>query len=254
MHIVVDIGNTNITLAVYAAGEWIREHRLETKMDLPDHYYRQAISNFFLEWDINAYGISQITMSSVVPDLTEKISRVLHSLLDIEPFILGPEVYKRLDMIVPKVYEIGADIVANAYAVKKLVEKDSIVVDFGTALTFTVVDMKSGIAGVTIAPGLRTVIRTLSEATAQLPSVEIVLPDSAIGHSTDTAIRAGTLYGYIGMVKEILQRIKSELPTGYSVICTGGLSKVLKELEPLFDQLNIYHTLDGIRLIGEDYF
>ena len=153
-------------------------------------------------------------------------------------------------MHIPKVYEIGSDIVANAYAASQLYSRNSIIIDFGTALTFTIYRHDYGISGVTIAAGLKTIISTLSSSTSQLPEVKIEVPNSAIGTSTSTAIKAGVMIGFIGAVKEILSRIKHELDEPYYVIATGGLSTVIKELEQEYDEINKDLTLEGIRLLS----
>jgi len=106
-----------------------------------------------------------------------------------------------------------------------------------------------GISGVTIAPGLKTAIQALSYHTAQLPVVPVVLPPSAIGHNTVSAIQSGVMWGYVGLVKEILHKQKSELNEDYKVIATGGLSSILHPLEKEFDVVAKMLTLDGMRLI-----
>ena len=130
--------------------------------------------------------------------------------------------------------------------------QNCIVVDFGTALTFTVYEHTIGITGVTIAPGLKTIISTLSDSTSLLPEIDIDMPESAIGTSTSTAIKAGVLFGFIGMVKEILSRIKSELDDSYKIVATGGLSSIIKELNTEYDEINKNLTLDGIRILAQN--
>jgi len=166
------------------------------------------------------------------------------------PVLLGPELFIKLDMRIPKVYEIGSDLVSNAVAVSNLHQQNCIVVDFGTALTFTVYEHPVGITGVTIAPGLKTIISTLSDSTSLLPEIDIDMPKSAIGTSTSTAIKAGVLYGFTGMVKEILHRIKDELDDSYKVVATGGLSTVIKDLVQEYDEVDKNLTLEGIRILG----
>jgi len=155
-------------------------------------------------------------------------------------------------MRIPKIYEIGADLVSNAVAVRSKYKQNCVVVDFGTALTFTIYDHELGINGVTIAPGLKTIISTLSGNTSQLPEIEIELPESAIGKSTSEAIKAGVLFGFIGLVKEILGRIKSELDDSYIIVATGGLSTAINELASEFEDIDKDLTLDGIRLIAQN--
>ncbi len=249
MILVTDIGNSNIVIGLHDGNKWIRQHRIETIVDQPSLYYQTLFRDILLEWRIAVDDICRSVISSVVPPLTESFSLAIKNNIRIQSIVLNPEVFISLDMVIPKVYEIGSDLVANAYATKEVYACNAIIVDFGTALTFTVYDHGYGIKGVTIAPGLKTIISTLSGKTSQLPKIEIVLPSTAIGTSTSTAIQAGVIFGFIGSVKEILKRIKSELDSPYIVIATGGLSTALEELLPEYDKINKDLTIEGIRLI-----
>ena len=253
MILAIDIGNSNIVIAMHKDGSWTNTFRYETKETQPEFYYESALRNILLEWRINGSDIKKCVISSVVPDLNEVIMEAVRYVTASDPLLLGPEVYRQLDMTVPHPYEIGSDIVSNAYGAVHLFGDRCIVVDFGTALTFTVVDNISGIAGVTIAPGLKTAMQSLSSQTAQLPIVPLELTPSAIGFDTVSAIQAGVTWGYIGLVHGLLQKIKSELSDEYKVIATGGLSAILHPLQPSFDTVCRELTLDGMRLIYDFY-
>ncbi|MEE9439701.1 MAG: type III pantothenate kinase [Saprospiraceae bacterium] len=250
MDFVVDIGNSNIVIAIHDGMHWIQKFRFETKDQQPTYYYEVGLRDLLLEWGIAPSSIKLATISSVVPHVTEHIVNAIKINFGVDPIVLSPDVFVKLDMHIPKVHEIGSDLVANAFAIKSKSNKNTIIVDFGTALTFTVYSPIDGIVGVTIAPGLKTIISTLSSNTAQLPHVDIEMPNSAIGKSTNTAIQAGVLFGYIGLVKELLKRIKSELNDNYQVVATGGLSSALGELKEEFDAIDKNLTLDGVKLLG----
>lgn len=251
MIIAIDIGNTNIVIALHIEGVWTNTFRYETKEQQPEFFYEQALRNIFLEWQITGSEVKHCVISSVVPDISKVIIDAVISVTGHEPLLLQPEIFKNLDIYVPHPYEIGSDIVSNAYAAVKMHGQNCIVVDFGTALTFTVVNDKNGISGVTIAPGLKTAIHSLALNTAQLPVVPLELPKSAIGHDTVSAIQSGVLWGYVGLVKEILHKIKSDSQTPFKVIATGGLSSILHPLESEFDVVSKMLTLDGMKLIYE---
>ncbi len=252
MFLAADIGNSNIVLALHDGKEWSHKYRYETKDYQPELFYETGVRDILLEWGISASDIKGAAVSSVVPEVTDRIMEALVNNIRFVPVLLSPELFINLDMRIPKVYEIGSDLVSNAYAVREIYKQNCIVVDFGTALTFTVYDHDVGITGVTIAPGLKTIISTLSDSTSLLPEIDIDMPDSAIGKSTSTAIRAGVLFGFIGMVKEILGRIKLELDDTYKIIATGGLSSVIKELNSEYDDIDKNLTLDGIRLLAQE--
>jgi type III pantothenate kinase len=252
MILAIDIGNTNIVIAMYQDNAWTNSFRYETKESQPEFFYENALRNILLEWRVSASEITHTVISSVVPDINHIIIEAAENVSGKKPLLLNPEVYRMLDFHVPHPYEIGSDIVSNAYAAVKLYGSPCIVVDFGTALTFTYATIHEGIVGVTIAPGLKTAISALASNTAQLPVVPLELPPSVIGHDTVTAIQAGVLWGYVGLVKEILHQLKSELKHhDMVVVATGGLSSVLHPLESEFTAVSKMLTLDGMRLIAE---
>ncbi|HLO56250.1 MAG TPA: type III pantothenate kinase [Saprospiraceae bacterium] len=253
MILAIDIGNSNIVLGLCHDGKWSNTFRYETKEAQPEFYYENSLRNILLEWGISSSDIIGIVISSVVPDLNQSIREAVENVTGKEPVILGNDVYKSIDFQVPHPYEIGSDIVSNAYGALCLYDDHCIIVDFGTALTFTIVDKNEGIKGVSIVPGLKTAIQSLSTNTALLPIVPLALPSSAIGHDTVSAIQSGVLWGYVGLVTELLRKIKSELPYEHKVIATGGLSDILQPLANQFDQVNKNLTLDGMRFLYELY-
>lgn len=249
MILAIDIGNSNIVIGLYKGEAWTNTFRYETREVQPSFYYETALRNILLEWGVSYSEVKSTVLSSVVPDLNDVISEAVLNVTGLDPLLISPEVIKNLDMPVPRPYEIGSDLVANAYAVIKKYSTDAIIVDFGTALTFTVVGRAEGIRGVTIAPGLKTAIGALSDHTALLPTVPLNMPPSAIGHDTVTAIQSGVMWGYVGLVKELISRIKAEEPYELKVIATGGLSSVLEPLSPVFDITDKMLTLEGMRQI-----
>lgn len=246
MFLAADIGNTNIVIAIHDGQEWRHRFRYETKESQPQLFYETGLRDLMLEWGLPPGAIKQSGISSVVPDLTDKISAAITINTGTEPTILGPDLFVRLPIKIPKVYEIGSDLVANAYAVHHKYERNAIVIDFGTAQTFLVYKHGHGIEGVTIAPGIRTMYSTLSRATAQLPDLDLSIPASAIGTSTSTAISAGVTIGFVGMVTHIIKEMQAELTEDYTLIATGGLSTVIKPLAEAFDIVDKDLTLDGI--------
>lgn len=250
--LVAEIGNTNIVIGVHDGESWKHKFRYETKEDQPFVFFEVGLRDLLLEWNLSPQDITAVGMSSVVPEMNERIIKAMELNTRQVPKVLDAEMFESLDMRVPKPYEIGADIVANAYAALRKFNTDCIVADFGTALTFSIVTQDEGIRGVTIAPGIMTAIKAISFQTAQLPEVEMEIPESVIGYDTDTALRAGVLYGYVGLVKEIVNRMKEERPGDYTVIAAGGLCSALPPLIPFFDVIDRDLTLDGIRYLVQD--
>jgi type III pantothenate kinase len=188
----------------------------------------------------------------VVPQLTEKIVYAATSLFEQDPVVMGPEVYKKLPIKVLNPYEIGSDLVSNALAAYTHFKNSCVAVDFGTALTFTTVSASGEILGVSIAPGLKTAIKSLSQNTAKLFDVPLEMPTSALGRGTIHAIQAGVLIGYEGMVKHMLERIGTELKQpSISSIATGGLSSIIPSLHDVFTLVDPCLTLNGLKITSE---
>ncbi|MCE2790716.1 MAG: type III pantothenate kinase [Saprospiraceae bacterium] len=251
MTLAVDIGNTNIVVALHWEGHWSNLYRFETKEPQPEYYYSSALRQILLESSVTTPQVRRVIVSSVVPELTSLICGAVRQAMDIAPIVLGPDIFLQLDIPVPHPYEIGSDLVANAYGALKTVAQHCLVVDFGTALTFTAVSFDEGISGVTIAPGIKTAFHSLSLRTAQLPSVPVEFPPSALGKDTITAIQSGVMWGYIGLVKELVYRIKQEVGEQYVTVATGGLSSLMDKEEALFEHRNPHLTLDGMRCIAD---
>jgi type III pantothenate kinase len=268
MLLVIDVGNTNICGGIFeesreapegAEGVSPGPHgmalahslRIHTVPKKTEDEYSTIIKSILLDRGIAPSYITEIVLSSVVPTLTEPMCMMCERLFGTAPIVLGPEIYGRLPLSVPSPHEIGADLVADALAAWRKTGGASIVVDFGTALTFTCVGHRSNVLGVAIAPGLGTAVNALSRDTAQLPFVQLVAPASVIGTNTIMSIQAGVVHGYIGLVEHMVQRMKTEIGGDVKVIATGGLSKTIAGLTGVFDSIDPDLTLDGLAYVAE---
>jgi type III pantothenate kinase len=254
MLLVIDVGNTNICGGIYedshraSLAHTLRIHTVPKKTE---DEYSTIFKSILLDRGIAPSYISEVVLSSVVPSLTEAIIVMCERLFGASPIVLGPAVYDKLPLSVPSPHEIGADLVADALAAWRKTGGASIVVDFGTALTFTCVGHESNIVGVAIAPGLGTAVSALSRDTAQLPFVQLVAPPNVIGTNTIMSIQAGVIHGYIGLVEHMIARMKAELGGEIKVIATGGLSKTIAGLTTAFDSIDPDLTLDGLAYVAE---
>ncbi len=251
MLLAIDIGNSNIVLALHDGAEWKHTFRFPTLSDESSLFYKMKIVNDFWEANIIPNQIKKCVLSSVVPILRDVFEEILLELFGKPPIVVNSTIFPKLKLQIDRPDEIGTDLVANAIAANQLFKKDCIVVDFGTALTFTVVSKEGHLKGVNIVPGLETAIQSLVGNTAQLPEVPLEMPKSAIGKNTVTAIQAGILIGYVGLVRHQLASIRAEVGEQYIAVATGGLSKILAELENDFEEVNMDLTMEGLRLIGE---
>lgn len=251
MLLAVDVGNTDTVFGLYKDNAWQHIWRTPSRTDQPAAQYEQLLRLWLLEAGLSFRELRTAVMSSVVPALTPTLRDMLARFFGTDPVMVGPTIYPLLPLKILRPYEIGTDLVANALAAYTRYRRTCTVVDFGTALTLTTVSAGGEILGVSIAPGLKTAIRALFANTAQLPEVPIELPASALGLSTTHAIQAGVVLGYEGMVRFLLQRIRTELSGDCIAVATGGLSGAIPTLHDEFTDVVPSLTLDGIRLVGE---
>ncbi|MFT4759929.1 MAG: type III pantothenate kinase [Paraglaciecola sp.] len=250
MLLAIDIGNSNVVLALYNDEKWQDLLRIPTLPDQTALYYKMVIAEHFLESRLSITVVDKVILSSVVPELREVFIPVLSELFQQEPIVVGPNIYDKLPLEILRPDQIGTDLVANAMSVFTQFKKDCIIVDFGTALSFTIVNKEGKIEGINIAPGLKTAVKALVGNTAQLPEIPLRMPDSAIGKDTVTAIQSGILIGYVGLVRHQLASIRKELGEQYIAVATGGLSRILTELEEDFEVVDRNLTMDGLRFIA----
>lgn len=253
MLLTIDIGNSDITIGLWKNDEWKFVWRVPSRPEQPELFFGVRIRDYFFEAGIAEKDVRVIVLSSVVPALTDKIKNVVKTLFEKEPITLGPNVYEKLPIEVLNPYEIGSDLVANALAAYSKFRQACIVVDFGTALTFTTISGSGKILGVSITPGLKTAIKALSQNTAKLFDVPLEMPQSALGRNTVTAIQSGILIGYEGLVKNMVSALRKELREDCPAIATGGLSAVITPLHGFFHSVEPNLTLDGLRIVGELY-
>ena len=247
MLLAIDIGNTNIVFGIYKNEEWVNHWRIQTDQLKTADEYEVIFRSLLTAGKICRTEISRIILSSVVPSLVHPFHEMLSGLFDNAVINhLNPEIYDRLPIKVLNPYEIGADLVANATAAYQKYGNNTMVIDFGTALTFTTIGKDSAILGVAIAPGLRTAVGALAGKTAQLPQIHITPPPSVLGQNTIHAIQSGIIFGYTGLVDSMIERTEKELGESLNVVATGGLSAVIAPLTKNIKACEPMLTLEGL--------
>lgn len=246
MNLVVDIGNTNIVLGVKKE-DWYAE-RIETLVDQPASFYQSKIRDWLSLAGLNK--INQVVVSSVVPSLTPVLLEAVDFVSEKPTVLIGSNVYDQLPITIENKNEIGTDLVCNSLAAYHLFKSDCMVIDFGTALTFTVI-LDAKIVGVNIAPGIKTALNALTKNAAQLHDIPLELPASVIGTNTKTALQSGILWGYVGLVEMMIDRIEKETGKSLKIAATGGLAHVLEPLKDKFDVVDRNLTLEGILLMSK---
>jgi type III pantothenate kinase len=255
MVLTIDIGNSNIAFGIHT-GEKIVEHwRLRTDASKTADEYRVLFRSLLSESSVPVEDVERVVVSSVVPALTTPLSRMIGSLAGQKPLVLSRHLRNGLNPQTEIPAELGADLLANAVAANYLFDSHVIVIDFGTALTFTAVSKEGEILGVTISPGLRASLEALTSNTAQLLNVELLPPPDTLGQNTVNSIQSGVVLGYVSLVEGLVSRMKQDIQrarTGeVTVIATGGMADSIAPLTEVFDEIRPWHTLDGLRILAD---
>ncbi len=249
----VDIGNTNMEFGVFEDGKLLSSFRLVTNRDTTSDEVGLMVRQFFMTHDIKVSMIENVIITSVVPQVVYSVKNAMRKYLNLEPLIIGENLKVNIVNKYSNQAEVGADRLVNAYSAYKKYGGNLIVVDFGTATTFDVIDEEGAYLGGSIYPGLKISLDALVEKTSKLPKVEISKPEKVIGVNTVMSMQSGIVYGYTGAVINIVNQIENELGKKMKVIATGGLAKVVASQSDVFSVLDKTLTLDGLSYIYDDY-
>ena len=243
MLLTVDIGNTNITLGLFDGINFIQEFRLSSGKDVSICEYRNLLS--FLLKD---YFVDCSVIASVVDGLGEKLKESVDSLYDIDSLCVSNDINLGIKIVADNPQEVGADRIANAVAVARTYKSAVIVIDFGTATTFDIVNSKKEFCGGIIIPGLKTQLNSLYTSTSKLPEIDLDKCEKVLGTNTKDAILAGVVRGSACMADGLIELCKKELGEDISVVLTGGHSGLISEyMDYPVDSINPILTLEGLR-------
>lgn len=225
----IDVGNTNMVFALYEEESLKHFWRCKTESSRSADEYAVFLNQLFDLVDVEWSDVSDVIVSSVVPDANFHLDQFCDKYIQTKAIFVDSKSICdiRIDLDQPK--EIGADRLVNAVATKAFYDLPAVVIDFGTATTFDVIDKGGVYRGGVIAPGVRLSIEALSRRAAKLPHINIEKPDQVIGKSTLSAMQSGMYWGYIGVVDTIVERIKMEIGQDITVIATGGLASLYAE-------------------------
>ena len=251
MILTIDIGNTNIVFGIADQNEWIKIWRIQTDCSKTADEYEVIFRSLLKNSKVCLPNIAKMVLSSVVPSLIRPFTEMLIHMLGYSPLLVEPSIYPRVPVKVLNPYEIGTDLVADATAAFIRYQKPCMVIDFGTAITFTTIDQTGEILGVAIAPGLNTALKSLTGSTAQLPDVQLVAPLSVLGKNTINAIQSGLVLGFAGLVDSIVSRTEAELGEELTIVATGGLSAVLFNVSKKIQIIDENLTLDGLKYMAD---
>jgi type III pantothenate kinase len=262
MLLVLDVGNTNTVLGVFAktAKDGGGSHRYEqvvanwrvaTVATQTVDEYGVLFRNLFAMDKIEATGIHGIIISSVVPPVDSTLRQVCERYFNTKPLFIEPGVKTGMPVLYENPAEVGADRIVNSVAAFEKFGGPCVVVDFGTATTFDCVSAKGEYQGGVICPGIGISADALFENTARLPRVDIRKPARVIGSTTVGSLQSGLYYGYLGLVDGILERLLDEMGKEATVVATGGLAGLIGTGSKYIKHVDDLLTLDGLRIIWE---
>jgi len=252
MILVFDVGNTNIVLGVYRGKELIDYWRIATDKDKTSDEYSIVIHQFFQYNDLNIKDVKDIIISSVVPNIMYSLEHASRKLFNIEPLIVGSGIKTGMNIKYDNPKQVGADRIVNAIAAYEKYGGPLIIVDMGTATTFCAVSATGEYLGGAISPGIKISSDALFEKAAKLPRVELIKPGKVICKDTVNSMQAGILYGYVGLVEYIVNKMKKEIKCKTcKVIATGGLSTLIASETDSIDTVDKFLSLEGLNIIYE---
>lgn len=259
MLLAIDVGNTNIVFGVFEGENLVADWRAGTQHNLTADDIAIRLHSFFSLRELAFGDVDAIVISSVVPPLNEELHALCTRYFCRDPLFIGPGVKTGMSIEYEDPREVGADRIVNGVAAFEFCGGPVIIVDFGTATTVDAVSASGSYLGGAIAPGIAISIDALFRHAARLPRVDIAKPRKAIGRNTVHSMQSGIVFGYVGLVKELIQRFQDELRPPRApqsspearVIATGGLASLLSEYLPEIHYVDPLLTLRGLRLIHE---
>lgn len=249
MIFVLDVGNTNTVLGVYDEDILKYHWRIETNRHKTEDEYGMIIKSLLQHESLTFDQFDGIIISSVVPPIMFALERMCKKYFGIKPLIVGPGIKTGLNIKYENPREVGADRIVNAVAGIQEYGSPLIIVDFGTATTYCYINEDKKYMGGAIAPGINISTEALYSKAAKLPRIEISRPEGIIGKNTVSAMQAGILYGYVGQVEGIVNRIKAQSNLEPTVIATGGLATLIANESTVIDVVEPFLTLKGLQLI-----
>ncbi|MCP1111426.1 type III pantothenate kinase [Lachnospiraceae bacterium PF1-21] len=250
MLLVVDVGNTNITMGIWDGDKLLGKFRMTTKLVRTSDEYGITLKELVDRQGVDSTKINRVIISSVVPDVMHSLGSAFIKYFGIRPMVVSAGTKTGVRVSIPNPQQIGPDRIVDAVAGYVLHGGPVIVIDYGTATTYDLIGPDGAFeAGIT-APGIRTSAQAMWGEAAMLPAIEIVKPASILARDTITSMQAGLVYGVIGQTEYIVNQIKKE--SGYEkikVVATGGLGSIIEKETEVIDCYDPELTLKGLKLI-----
>lgn len=251
MLLVVDVGNTNTKLGVFAGRQLLASWRLTSRRDQTADEYGVFTHALLREAGVDPKAVQGVAISSTVPPLVPALTEMAQRYFHTTAVVAEPGVNVPVPLRVDVPREVGPDRAVKVLAALELYRPPLIIVDCGTATTFECVSAGGEFVGGAIAPGIRTAAEALAARAARLFQVELARPERAIGRNTVTNVQAGLVFGFAGLVDGLVERMAAELGGEVFVVATGGLAGLIEGVARTIRVVNPHLTLEGLRLLHE---
>jgi type III pantothenate kinase len=251
MLLAIDVGNTNIVYGLFDGEGLVHQFRVESARGRTSDEYAVQLRALLEMHGVALSAVKAAILACVVPSLTEPMLRLVERLFQREAVVVGPGIRTGMAILIENPREVGADRIADAVAGFERAKGGVIVVDFGTSTNFDVVTPKGEYLGGVLAPGLQISADALFARAAKLPRVEIAKPPKVVGKNTIHAMQSGIVYGYVGLVDGLVERLMAELGFPAAVIATGGLAPLIAPLSKTIVDVDDHLTLTGLRILYE---
>jgi type III pantothenate kinase len=249
MLLVIDVGNTNTVRGVYEGKKLLAHWRVETSARRTYDEYGILVLQLFGWSGIEPGRVTAVAVSSVVPPLQFNLEKMSERYFKTRPMFVGPGVKTGMPILYDNPREVGADRIVNSVAAYEKHHGGLIVVDFGTATTFDVVDHDGAYVGGVIAPGVNLSLKALHDAAAALPFIDVSKPERVVGTNTVACMQSGVYWGYVGLIEGVCARIRAERGVPMTVVGTGGLSTLFAQGTDVLEKIDTGLTIHGLVLI-----
>lgn len=249
MLLTIDVGNTNIVYGLFEGAKLAHKFRVESVRGRTADEYAVGLLALLSMRGVDPAAVDAAILACVVPSLTEPMVTLVRGAFRRDALVVGPGTRTGMAILIENPREVGADRIADAVAGYELAKGAVVVVDFGTSTNFDVVTPKGEYLGGVLAPGLQISADALFSRAAKLPRVEILKPPRVVGRNTVHAMQSGIVYGYVGLVDGLVERILAELGHPCAVIATGGLASLIAPLSKTIGSVDDELTLTGLRIL-----